>query len=106
MYLSDRTPESLLDEEPIDLLDLQVDESEWIEGTIGLQGGRLLHVGANFVFRAGEITAEVNEFRRVKLKELHYFDHPLFGILVQVTPFRLPSSPPVDEPEDASTGTE
>jgi|GEM_PF-897869 len=27
----------------------------------------------------------LQESRRVRLKELHYFDHPLFGVIVQVT---------------------
>lgn len=27
----------------------------------------------------------LQESRRIRLKELHYFDHPLFGIIVQVT---------------------
>jgi hypothetical protein len=27
----------------------------------------------------------LQETRRIRLKELHYFDHPLFGVLVQVT---------------------
>lgn len=42
---------------------------------------------------AGDVTpswehadyVRLEESRRVRLKELHYFDHPLFGVIVQVT---------------------
>lgn len=67
--------------------------AQWIEGTIGLQGGRLLHVGAKFIYRNNEVTTTIAEFRQVKLKQIHYFDHPLFGVIVQVTPFRAEASP-------------
>jgi len=29
--------------------------------------------------------AQMKETRRIKLNELHYFDHPLFGVLMRVT---------------------
>ncbi len=29
--------------------------------------------------------AEMKETRRIKLNELHYFDHPLFGLVIRVT---------------------
>ena len=64
------------------------DAGDWVEGTLGLQGGRLLHIGAKFVYRNEEITTSIGEFRQIKLKQLHYFDHPLFGVIVQVTPYR------------------
>jgi hypothetical protein len=45
------------------------------------------------------------ESRNIKLRQVHYFDHPLFGVLLQVTPFALPNEDPAaptgpDEPED------
>ena len=36
----------------------------------------------------------IEEQRRVRLKEIHYFDHPLFGLLAQVTRFELPTPKP------------
>lgn len=75
-------------------LDIDATGSEhWIEGTIGLQGGRLLHLGAKFVYRNNGVTTNIAEFRQIKLKQIHYFDHPLFGVIVQVTPFRAESAP-------------
>ncbi len=37
-----------------------------------------------------EITAELKQSKRIKSGELHYLDHPLFGILVQLTEYQLP----------------
>lgn len=37
-----------------------------------------------------QLTAELKQSRRVKSEELHYLDHPLFGILVQLTDYQLP----------------
>jgi len=32
----------------------------------------------------------LTEHRRLRSKETHYFDHPLFGVLVQITPYEQP----------------
>lgn len=45
---------------------------------------------------AGDTPIAFSETRRLTLDELHYLDHPLFGLLVQVTAVPLP---------DASAGT-
>lgn len=89
VHISTRPNRDRLDQN----LDINAARAEqWIEGTIGLQGGRLLHVGAKFVYRNSEVTTNIAEFRQIKLKQIHYFDHPLFGVIVQVTPFRAASS--------------
>ncbi len=46
----------------------------------------------------------LTENRRMRSKELHYLDHPLFGMLIQVTPYELPKieKPPAVAPEEAS----
>lgn len=52
---------------------------------------------------AGEIWQptlfRLQESRRMRSGELHYFDHPRFGVLALVTPFELPQ--PEEEPEAA-----
>ncbi|MGC1955873.1 MAG: CsiV family protein, partial [Gammaproteobacteria bacterium] len=55
----------------------------------------------------------LSEHRRMRSGELHYLDHPVFGLLVQITPYRAaePAAlpPPDSEPEndsDRSPGTE
>lgn len=47
-------------------------------GTAGLQGYRL------------------NQNRRIRLDEIHYFDHPMFGVIAIITPYKL--SEPQDTP--------
>ena len=54
-----------------------------LEGTINLHKKRFLHVTADLVFNSFEGSVRLNESRRLKSKELHYLDHPLFGMLSQ-----------------------
>ena len=35
-------------------------------------------------------TANLSQSRRMRSEELHYIDHPLFGMLVKITPYSLP----------------
>lgn len=57
-----------------------------IEGTVRLRKTRYLHVDVDLVYPIGtDRYARLQQSQRLKLKELHYFDHPLFGAIVQVT---------------------
>lgn len=47
------------------------------------------------------LTAEFKHSRRVRNGELHYLDHPLFGMMLMVTPHQLPD--PVMEMEEFDT---
>jgi hypothetical protein len=63
-------------------------DSELIEGTVKLRRTRYLHVDLDLMYVLGSGPGNyvrLVEERRVKLNELHYFDHPLFGAIVQVT---------------------
>ena len=42
--------------------------------------------------------------RRMRSSELHYLDHPLFGVLVLATPFRLPKVAPPADPANPNPG--
>lgn len=77
-----------------------------IDGTVTVISGHLLHLnidityliepqfqrietfvqpdGVESIARHGSY-ARMQEIRRIKLNELHYFDHPLFGMIIQVT---------------------
>lgn len=70
-----------------------------VEGAIQIRIGRLLYVATDFVKYGGESPVRITEQRQMKLKEIHYFDHPLFGVVVQVTPYRIadPAAPSDDE---------
>jgi hypothetical protein len=76
----------------------------YIDGTIKLIRKRFLHVDADFIYRAPYIDEAANklsrekwpqafrlvESRRMRSREVHYLDHPMFGILILATPYVAP----------------
>ena len=94
-----------------------------LDGTVQVHVGKYLHVNADLLYyrprfsteptsaelsagavgdAGSEITAPPELFRltthrRMRSRELHYLDHPLFGMLVLITPYVAP------EPEAAET---
>ena len=82
--------------------------SRSVEGSIRLVLERYLHLDVNLVQMsargagAGSVPVhELRENRRIRSGELHYFDHPRFGMIAQVTPYSVPETA-----EDAATETE
>ncbi|MCC7412253.1 MAG: hypothetical protein IT495_11570 [Gammaproteobacteria bacterium] len=59
-----------------------------IEGTVRLRVGGTLHIDTDLLYKGVDPPVRLTESRVVKLGELHYLDHPLFGVIVQVTLFR------------------
>lgn len=66
-----------------------------VEGTITLGRGKYLHFKPNLQLRrtitlddgsTRTITAILDQPRRMKSREAHYIDHPLFGIIVYASP--------------------
>lgn len=70
-----------------------------IEGVLAIKVSRLLHVELDFLYDADGVPVRLTETRKLKLREIHYFDHPLFGAIVQVSPW----VPPAPETPDAAT---
>jgi len=72
--------------------------------TVGLQ--RYLYLALDLVFQPGDLPPLVDgtpmppfrltETRRMRSKELHYFDHPLFSAIVLITP--RPAPPELIDP--------
>jgi len=74
--------------------------AEGLDGALRFYSSRYLLMDINLILRepartglfgvAGGDTRiyRLNEFRRIKLRETHYFDHPKFGVLVRVTPVK------------------
>ena len=73
-----------------------------VRGTVKVSVARYLHVELDLLYRrSGDDVAVAPEgtptwfrlesVRRMRSRELHYFDHPLFGVLVRITPFRASS---------------
>ncbi len=80
-----------------------------LDGTIKLHLGRYLHLEADLLYRSQTEPPENNPFfisfddieqpqtlfrlhqkRRLRSGELHYFDHPMFGMLVKIIPYERP----------------
>lgn len=75
-----------------------------IDGTIKLIRKRFLHVEADFLYRApfiedkGNLLAHkqwpqafrLQESRRMRSREIHYLDHPMFGVLILASPYEAP----------------
>lgn len=83
---------------------VQYQESmEKLDGVIKITLGRYLHTEADLIYRIPDVSmfgshdfidddttatiVRMTQSRRMRSGELHYFDHPLFGLLVQITPF-------------------
>lgn len=82
-----------------------------VEGNIRLVLGRYLHLDVNLlqmsardagtVYSDGPGSApayQLKEQRRIRSGELHYFDHPRFGMIARVTPYSAPEAAAVAEP--------
>ncbi len=80
---------------------------EQLDGTVSVVLGRFLHVNTDLIFRQpvteqsphqGEQTPSaphlvdfrIRLHRRMRSGEFHYLDHPLLGILVEITPLQNP----------------
>lgn len=74
-----------------------------VKGTIRLYRSRYLHLEANLTYSRPNATQTaglngagnpirfvLRESRRMRSGELHYLDHPLFGMLVRATPYQAP----------------
>jgi hypothetical protein len=87
-----------------------------IEGSVTLVRERYLHLDVDLLLMTGGNTSpaqysdgpgskpvfRLREKRRMRSRELHYFDHPRFGMIAMVTPYDAPE----DEPEpDAEAAT-
>jgi hypothetical protein len=79
---------------------------EQVDGTVKIVLARYLHIYTDLVFRKPVTTeykysdgqvlqstflrdVKVRTQRRMRSRELHYLDHPLLGILVQITPIEV-----------------
>ena len=84
-----------------------------IEGTVAVKVARQMSVDIDFIYDHDGTPVRLKAARGMKLREVHYFDHPLFGVLVQVVPYDLPDQDPAagsgsDEPidEGAASGVD
>ena len=94
------------------------DRRNSVEGTVRLERNRYLHLDVDLLLMnaadaaPGQYSGEpgstpafrLREKRRIKSSELHYFDHPRFGLLAVITPYTAPhKEEPAPEPDTASS---
>lgn len=98
------TEVALVEEEPAFIEDITM-PNRIIDGSIRIRSGFYLHAdidlsyftqlpSANKVLRSSEESftngfdkteIKLKETRKIKLNEIHYFDHPMFGVVLQVS---------------------
>tara|TARA_R110002072_G_scaffold54332_3_gene142594 strand:+ start:9336 stop:10031 length:696 start_codon:yes stop_codon:yes gene_type:complete len=96
-----------LDDEP-EFIDDLMPLNRIIDGSIRIRSGFYLHVDVDFsyfkdlpaenkILRTSEesfvgttnkTVIKLKETRKIKLNEIHYFDHPMFGVILQVSRLR------------------
>jgi hypothetical protein len=60
-----------------------------LTGSVALQRSQYLFLGVEIDYAAAPgVSYGLREKRRIKFGERHYFDHPAFGVIAQVTPAR------------------
>ena len=68
-----------------------------IDGSITLIRERYLHLAVDLTLTSPEVLYRLDETRRIRSGELHYFDNPRFGVIARVTPYDSDESAPEDE---------
>ena len=58
-----------------------------VEGLLAIKVSKLLHVELDFLYYHHGTPVRLKERRKVRLRETHYFDHPLFSLIVRVLPY-------------------
>jgi hypothetical protein len=79
-----------------------------LDGTVTLVRERFLHLDVDLVLQS---SYSLDEKRRMRSGELHYFDHPMFGVIAEVNPYEPPeaatpaseTTPLAEDPGNAGT---
>ncbi|HIA45384.1 MAG TPA: hypothetical protein EYO51_01110 [Methylococcaceae bacterium] len=55
-----------------------------VQGSITLERGYYLHLKVQFELEKEGVFYLIDQRRRIRLSETHYFDHPMFGVIIYV----------------------
>jgi hypothetical protein len=75
-------------------LDVPEGGSDTLAGSIRLIRERYLHLDIDLTLSSSGSLYRLDEMRRIRSGELHYFDNPHFGVIAKVTPYDPGESPP------------
>ena len=71
-----------------------------LDGIVKISVERYLHVNIDLLYQKGSgdfKSYKMKSKRRIRSKEIHYFDHPLVSVLVLVTPYEDKAEKAVEE---------
>ena len=69
-----------------------------LQGELAITLGRYLHTSARLWFTPDNLVSDAGQYaqmvqsRRMRSATLHYFDHPLFGMIVRIDKVEHPSA--------------
>jgi len=72
-----------------------------LDGTVTLVRERFLHLDVDLVLQS---MYALDETRRMRSGERHYFDHPMFGVIAEVTPYSAPAPAVPEETVSPDSG--
>ena len=76
-----------------------------LSGVVSVTAGRFLHLGMDLELEsAAGLEAELEQRRRLRLDQEHYFDHPVIGAIAVVRRIEPPAAAPEESP--AQSGSE
>lgn len=61
-----------------------MNNSDPVQGYLILERGYYLHLKVQFELEKNGVFYLLNQRRRIRLSETHYFDHPMFGVIIYV----------------------
>jgi len=64
-----------------------------LDGAIKLSREHFLHLAIDLSLATSDTLYRLEEARRMRSGELHYFDNPHFGVITKVTPYRTDETP-------------
>jgi hypothetical protein len=87
--------------EPIELSQESYTQRE-LQGALRFHLGRFLHIEPQLWYNSSDAGMQrfwvnIDQSRRMRSEELHYLDHPLFGLMVIITPWKHPEQKKLED---------
>jgi len=106
---------------PVELPVRPRSDAAWVDGSVSVAVERYLHLSLDLQLHlpaptgssvAGDATEQpqlpeirLTEQRRMRSRELHYFDNPRFGVIALITPYEAPAASADDNVAPDTAGT-
>ncbi len=95
------------DARPVSLSERGGNDTAWVDGTATVAVERYLHLALDLQLHLPGTDAQaaqirLTEQRRMRSRELHYFDNPRFGVIALITPYEAPTKTGDRQPVELS----